>query len=152
MLDLLRSPTKSSLVWWLLFCLQLAGLGVAYHFDLYSLLNTADATKLSWVTLGLYGLATLLVGWKTLEDDAERLEPFWFTSELLLGLGMLGTLIGFIMMLSVIFSEIDPSKVETIRQALSSMGRGMSTAIWTTVIGLACSLLLKLQLVNLEHQ
>jgi len=33
---------------------------------------------------------------------------------------------------------------------LSDMATGMSTALWTTLVGLVCSLIIKVQLVNLE--
>ena len=53
-------------------------------------------------------------------------------------------------MLGTAFSNIDVSNAATLQQALSDMAIGMSTALYTTLIGLVCSLIIKVQLVNLE--
>ena len=39
---------------------------------------------------------------------------------------------------------------EALQAALASMAVGMSTALYTTLIGLICSLIIKVQLMNLE--
>lgn len=111
--------TTPALTWWLFLCLQVLGLGVAYSFGVHTMISTADATTISWWSLGLYGLTTIFVGYRTLIGNPRRLEPSWFISDLLQGLGLLGTLLGFIIMLGTVFAGIDPSKVETMRQALA---------------------------------
>ena len=63
---------------------------------------------------------------------------------------MIGTVSGFIIVLNSAFGSIDVSNIATLQKALSSMATGMSTALWTTLTGLVCSLSLKIQLVNLE--
>jgi biopolymer transport protein ExbB/TolQ len=75
----------------------------------------------------------------------------WFVSDILLTLGMIGTVIGFIYMLGTSFQDFDPSNTVSLKQVLSKMGTGMSTALYTTAAGLVCSLFLKLQLFNLSH-
>jgi len=54
-------------------------------------------------------------------------------------------------MLGTAFSNIDVSNVSSLQQALASMAVGMSTALYTTLVGLIASIFLKSQLVNLEH-
>ena len=49
-----------------------------------------------------------------------------------------------------IVKNVDVSNAMTLQQALSDMATGMSTALWTTLVGLVCSLIIKVQLVNLE--
>jgi len=39
---------------------------------------------------------------------------------------------------------------EALQTALASMAVGMSTALYTTLTGLVCSLIIKVQLMNLE--
>jgi len=53
-------------------------------------------------------------------------------------------------MLGTAFENVDVSNTITLQNALSDMALGMSTALWTTLIGLICSLIIKVQLVNLE--
>jgi biopolymer transport protein ExbB/TolQ len=83
-------------------------------------------------------------------NEYESSEVGWFIAETCLGLGMVGTITGFLLMLSTTFSNIDVSDVATLQQALADMALGMSTALYTTLIGLISSILIKIQLINLE--
>ena len=65
---------------------------------------------------------------------------------------MIGTVTGFLLMLSGAFADIDLANTTTIQIALSKMALGMSTALYTTLTGLICSLTLKVQLVNVENE
>ncbi len=67
-----------------------------------------------------------------------------FTSDVLLKLGLLGTIVGFILMLLPVgeIEQFDPSLMQ---QLLSSMSGGMAVALYTTLAGLITSTLLKLQ-------
>ena len=68
----------------------------------------------------------------------------WFVADAMLKLGLLGTVIGFILMLSSIQS-IESFDVETLKNALSAMSGGMGVALFTTLFGLVGGILLKLQ-------
>jgi MotA/TolQ/ExbB proton channel family len=68
----------------------------------------------------------------------------WFVADLLLSLGLLGTVIGFILMLGPI-SDLDTSDQSAIRMALAAMSGGMAVALYTTLTGLIGGLLLKIQ-------
>ena len=59
-------------------------------------------------------------------------------------LGLLGTIIGFIMMLAPI-AGLDPGDRGTVRSSMSLMSDGMAVAMYTTLAGLAGSILLKIQ-------
>ncbi len=78
------------------------------------------------------------------------IEVGWFASDLCLTIGMIGTVSGFIMMLSG-FYTVDVSKVQTIQELIKQLGAGMSTALYTTLVGLICSALLKIQYFNLNQ-
>ena len=54
-------------------------------------------------------------------------------------------------MLGTAFTNIDVNDTVTLQTALTNMALGMSTALYTTLVGLIVSLFLKSQLVNLEH-
>ena len=68
----------------------------------------------------------------------------WFVADAMLKLGLLGTVIGFILMLSSIQS-IDSFDVDTLKAALMAMSSGMGIALFTTLFGLVGGILLKLQ-------
>ena len=67
-----------------------------------------------------------------------------FVSDALLKLGLLGTVVGFILMLMPIgeVTEFDPGLMQRL---LTEMSGGMAVALYTTLAGLVTSTLLKLQ-------
>src|SRR4051812_39767709 len=67
-----------------------------------------------------------------------------FAGDTLMKLGLLGTIIGFIMMLAPIGS-LDPENKVAVRASMSLMSDGMAVAMYTTLAGLAASILLKVQ-------
>lgn len=83
-----------------------------------------------------------------IQNMAERLRNKltlgWFASDALVKLGLLGTIIGFILMLEPVAS-IENFDVEHLKRALTAMTGGMAVALFTTLTGLIGSTLLKLQ-------
>jgi len=73
-----------------------------------------------------------------------------FISDSLFKLGLLGTIIGFVLMLQPI-SNVDSFDEISIKNALTGMSGGMSIALFTTLSGLIGSLLLKVQYYFLEN-
>lgn len=92
--------------------------------------NTAQSTRLLIDTLG--------------DQLTNTHAPGHFIADLLLKLGLTGTVIGFILMLLPIgqIEEFDPSLMQ---QLLSAMSGGMAVALYTTLAGLVTSTLLKMQ-------
>ena len=146
---------RSILKWWLIFCITILGLGTCLYFDMHKNLYEADVTRLSFLILSIFGCTSIWIGSLTykvgvLQDYNQRSEVGWFISESCLALGMVGTVTGFLIMLGTAFANVDVTNAVTLQQALSDMAVGMSTALWTTLVGLVCSLIIKVQLVNLE--
>ena len=143
-----------NLKWLLIFTSSLAALFVCAALGLVRGLWAVDSTKISFVILALYMVVSPFVGWLTagapIQAVADYRRACRFVPELMLGLGMLGTVIGFLMMLGLAFDGLDPANLQAMKTALTSMASGMSTALTTTLVGLACALLLQLQLVNLD--
>ena len=75
----------------------------------------------------------------------------WFIAESCLVLGLVGTVCGFIIMLGTAFVDIDVGNITSMQNALSQMSIGMSAALYTTLMGLLSSLVIKIQLVNVER-
>ena len=65
-------------------------------------------------------------------------------SDVALKLGLLGTIIGFILMLKPI-ADLNSTSPEDLKLALSSMSSGMAVALYTTLTGLIVSTLLRIQ-------
>tara|TARA_Y100001951_G_scaffold72612_1_gene59508 strand:- start:1623 stop:2081 length:459 start_codon:yes stop_codon:yes gene_type:complete len=146
---------RSLLKWWLIFCLTLLGFGTSIYFDVHKHLYEADVTRLSYLILFIFACTSIWIGSKTYqvsikEDYSQSCEVGWFVAESCLTLGMVGTVTGFLLMLGTAFANVDVTDASTLQQALSDMAVGMSTALYTTLVGLISSLIIKVQLVNLE--
>lgn len=68
----------------------------------------------------------------------------WFVADLMLKLGLLGTIIGFIFMLGSV-ANIADFDVSNMQKVLRHMSDGMATALYTTLAGLVCSSLAAMQ-------
>ena len=150
--------------WWLFFAVASLGTVALYLSGLIDKVNQVDVTKISFLIYAVFAIFTLRTGIDTYrlcqENDVtnrhitsyyKKSDIGWFVSDMLLTLGMIGTVAGFIYMLSSSFSEMDPQNVISMQGVLAKMSAGMSTALYTTAAGLVCSLLLKLQLFNFTH-
>ena len=147
--------------WWLLFCTGLSLSTVAYYFGFYRHLYDEDQTRLGFCILGILLVTTLWTGKKIYSlkkrklskiQSIETFAPVWFVAEACLVLGLIGTVTGFILMLSTAFIGLDVSNVKSVQDALIRMSLGMSTALYTTLVGLVSSLAIKIQLVMTERQ
>jgi len=67
-----------------------------------------------------------------------------FAADLLYKLGMLGTVIGFVIMLTSI-GDLSNFDTDSLRTALQKMTGGMAVALLTTIAGLVCGILLRLE-------
>ncbi len=147
---------RSLLKWWLMLCLIILGIGISIFFNLHIYLFNEDITKISFLILGVFAITTAWIGKQTYEDskgtvrDAPAMDLGWFIAESCLALGMIGTVTGFLFMLGQTFVGIDVTNASTLQNALMTMAKGMSTALYTTLTGLISSLLIKVQLINLE--
>lgn len=87
------------------------------------------------------------------EALAERLkgahEMGWFVVDILLKLGLVGTIIGFILMLGSVANTASLD-VNTMQKVLRQMSSGMGTALFTTLAGLIGSILLGMQYLLLD--
>lgn len=148
--------SSSFLKWWIFFSSILLGYASLWYFGLFNILYNSDQTKLSFVILSIFTLASLSTGRKIFNRIKKVDVEWYFCESLLKELGMIGTLIGFILMLGIHLAGIDVSNQQTITQAISGISVGMGTALYTTLIGLICSVLLKIQLVlhytEIEHE
>lgn len=117
----------------------------------------ADHSKLGFVALAVFAILTPFVGYLTysinykgLTDQKRYLQACWFGADTLMGIGMSGTLVGIMMMFSEAMGKLDVANKELVQAIIVHLSHGFTTAVITTLIGVVASMLLKLQLVNLE--
>jgi len=123
-------------------------------YGIFEMMNNSDVTKISFLILALFVYFTVKVGIETYhlkKENYRKVRTIEFFSDKFLMLGMIGTVIGFIYMLTVCFTGLNASNPATMQTALVKMSNGMGTALYTTAAGLICGFLLKLQLFNLQQ-
>ena len=74
----------------------------------------------------------------------------WFITDIMIKLGLLGTIIGFVLMLGSVVNVTD-FDVSTMQNILKQMSSGMGTALYTTFAGLVCSILTAAQFYLLDQ-
>jgi biopolymer transport protein ExbB/TolQ len=74
----------------------------------------------------------------------------WFVSDLMIKLGLLGTIVGFVLMLASVANVTD-FDVSSMQSILKKMSTGMGTALYTTFAGLICSILTASQYYMLDQ-
>lgn len=143
------------LKWWI----QVVVIGfaaiIAQHLGWWEALWDADQTKISLLILAVFAGVTALTGYISKENTEAVMDRYsnyvWFGSEAMISLGMIGTVAGFLMMLGQAFVGIDVSNTASMQNVIAEMALGMSTALSTTLVGLVCSVLVKLQMVIIEN-
>ena len=125
-----------------------------YSFEWFEALYNSDQTKISFLILTVFIIASVTVGYLSYKkfNNFNKLSNYvWFSSETMVTLGLIGTVAGFLLMLSTAFDNLDVKNVENVQEVITDMSLGMSTALCTTLVGLVCSVLTKVQMVILEN-
>ena len=147
--------------WWLFAIVMLLSAFVAFQTGIIDEVYKVDVTGLSFLIVGILAVMSIKCGFDTfkltsydditekdINESYSKAELGWFVSDLCLTLGMIGTVAGFIYMLSSSFANIDVSNVSSLQNVLSHMSAGMATALYTTAAGLISSAFLKVQYFN----
>ena len=110
--------------------------------------------KVSFIIIIIFVATSIATGFLSFRSDTQYIKLsnyIWFASETMVTLGLIGTVAGFLLMLSSAFDNLDVSNVENVQKVISNMALGMSTALCTTLSGLVGSVLTKVQMVILEN-
>jgi hypothetical protein len=147
---------KVFLRWWIIFCLASFGALGIFFLGFFGYLWEVDLSKISFLILGLFAGTSAWIGYLTSKLHRGNI-PFYSlkvpeaAADWMLALGLIGTLFGFSWVLINSFTGIDISQTDQIKSAMGEIGAGMGTAVYTSLVGMTCSLLTKVQLLNLEN-
>lgn len=145
------------LIWVLIASLIGVGTVFAFTSGLIEQVNNVDFTKITFLIYGAFLVFTGYTGKliynatsnrKSKKELVKLNEWGWFASDCFTYAGMIGTVIGFIFMMSNTFGDISSTNVQGV--IIFALGK-MGLALYTTAAGLISSLLLKIQLFIL-HQ
>src|SRR3990167_10462304 len=136
------------LKWWLLVVLMSVGFYFVYAYGLFNELWNKDFTKITLIILGGFLLTSLQCGiktfrlsssinkkqWENVAEIEKELSIGYFACAIFVSLGLLGTLIGMVYSLQG-FATIDVSNLTTIQGLIPKLTMGVSTALYTTIVG-----------------
>ncbi len=118
-----------------------------------------DVSKLSVVIAALLAIGTVLMGYSSYRVGVNagqshnrdiRLYMGWFMAEAMMVLGLAGTVVGFIVLFQGNFAGVTFDDPETVQEVIIAIASGMGVALYTTIVGIFSSLLMKIMLVNVE--
>lgn len=151
------------LKWWFIFICSAVVVTALGMFGLLIKLWTLDVYKASFVVMSSYFACSAFIGWLTwcatynkkrspsetylqvLPEDAYDDVAQWLP-EMMTMLGLIGTVIGFMMMMSDFAAVSAAGNIQ--QQAGKVMGSG-SVALANTLVGIASAVLTKIQVLNL---
>lgn len=152
------------LKWWIFFVLLNVATTVLFLTGIAQTALEVDITNISFLIYGLFYIfsvrqgiliykfsKSVVVTKKDIYYYQHKNEPAWYISNLLLNLGLFGTIIGFIYMLAITFGGLGGFDIIAAKESISQMINGMGTALYTTAAGMACSILLRWQLFDFSH-
>jgi len=165
----MKIPYKPFLRWWLIAAIGVATVVVSAVSGLLEQAYRADATGLINPAIGL--ITIIMTGWcglltwrfSRLANNVQAINPsrlqriirdtynggFWAVK--CTGLGLIGTVAGFIIMFTGEFTQLNLDNPETTVGVLNSIAAGMGTALFTTAVGLLASIFIELQYFNLRQ-
>lgn len=136
---------KPFYIWWITNLIVASGIFWAYRQGIVEKIWYDDVTMITTVLAFLYVLTTALIGYVAYTKDftSKLVDACWFLSEQMLAIGMLGTVVGFIYLLSsgiTSASVTDPTSLATL---LANMSVGLGIALYTNAVGILASLVTK---------
>lgn len=142
------------LYWFLVICCVGLLSALAHYYGFWHVMDAKDETKISWGICAITVLTSLVIGWyayaRTASQDA--MNRLWFISDAMVTLGMIGTVAGFLIMMGDGFNGLDARDPAAIQKTIQTVGSGMGTILVTTLMGLVSSVIIKLQLVIIDHE
>lgn len=132
-------------IWWITNLAVATGVFWAWHNGIITKIWYDDVTMITSVLAILYLITTALIGYVAYTKDYANkiVDACWFLSEQMLAIGMLGTVVGFIYLLSsgiTSASVTDPTSLATL---LANMSVGLGIALYTNAVGILASLITK---------
>lgn len=122
-----------------------------------SYLYQNDVSYISLVIVGIYAAVNLVLGYRAYMLQFKKITPTetqmqfpWFVADAVTSIGMIGTIVGFLVVLTSAFTDIDPTDAVAMKQVVEQLTTGMGIALLTTLTGLIASVIMKFQLVILE--
>ncbi len=142
--------SKNLFLYWTLFvCLVTIACVIGALLGWTDYVLVGDPTHITLITIGVFTATTLWLGnlcWKMANsENASRvvhaLETGWFASSACVTLGLIGTVIGYLLMMR----GVPDAGADVAEQLVRQIRMGMGTVLINTVVGGVCGLLIEVQ-------
>jgi len=136
---------KPFYIWWITNLAVASGVFWAYYQGIIEKIWYDDVTMITSVLAILYLATTAMIGYVAYTKNyaSKIVDACWFLSEQMLALGMLGTVIGFIYLLSSGISSASVTDPTSLATLLANMSVGLGIALYTNAVGILASLITK---------
>ena len=141
----MMNKIKPFYIWWVTNLAVATGVFWAYHQGIIQKIWYDDVTMITSALAILYVITTGLIGYIAYTKDyaSKLVDACWFLSEQMLALGMLGTVIGFIYLLSSGITSASVTDPTSLAGLLANMSVGLGIALYTNAVGILASLISK---------
>ena len=122
---------------------------MCHYFGIFDILAKVDITFLSFAIIGIMMLDMIYLTISIWKGDRPDLESHWYIKELLLAMGLTGTLIGLIYVFTPL-AGVDLTNVSAMKELVVHVAAGVSTKLWTSLTGIVCGNILAMYLLIIE--
>lgn len=143
-------------IWWISVLLISTATFWSYHFGIINTIWNNDPYKITSLIAFVFVAVNIILGYIAFKQSNPKYyslnkekvnkvyDMCWFTSEQLMAIGMFGTVIGLVHMLStnLIGQDMNSASVQT---AVGDMWGAMGFALYANAVGLITSIVLKIQ-------
>jgi flagellar motor component MotA len=147
---------KPFYIWWITNLIVASGVFWAWHSGIIAKIWHDDVTMITSGLAVLYLVTTAMIGYIAYTKDFTNkiVDACWFLSEQMLALGMLGTVIGFIYLLTSGITSASVTDPTSLAALLANMSVGLGIALYTNATGILSSLITKalLYAVTYDHE
>lgn len=144
--------------WWLFACLSVIGLVMASMFGFFQFMLKIDHSYLGFAVITIYLFTSVWIGLMTYHARhgdqlfARHLHTCRYISEMLMGLGMVGTLIGYLFMVKAMTGgAINVADAAAAQKTILNLANGLGTSSIVTLVGLIGAIGIKAQITNIEY-
>lgn len=136
---------KSFYIWWITNLAVASGVFWAYYEGIIQKIWHDDVTMITSALAILYIITTCMIGYVAFTKNygSKLVDACWFLSEQMLALGMLGTVVGFIYLLSSGITSASVTDPTSLASLLANMSVGLGIALYTNAVGILASLISK---------
>lgn len=138
-----------SLKLWLFFCVNVFLLILCQYLGIFDTLAAVDFTYLSFVIIGIMMVDMLYLTITIWKGESPDLENHWAIKDILLAMGLTGTLIGLIYVFAPL-GGVDMSNATSVQQMIGHITYGLGTKLWTSLAGIICSNILMVFLLIIQ--